>query len=38
MMGPYGSDVEFAIAVLCIAGVFLIVTLVLEFIAERRDK
>ena len=37
-MGPYGSDVEFAVAVLCLAGVFLIVTLVLEFIAERRDK
>jgi len=37
-MGPYGSDVGFAIAVLCIAGVFLIVALVAEFIAERRDR
>jgi hypothetical protein len=39
-MGPYGSDVGFAVAVLCIAGVVLVVTLVLEFILylERRDR
>jgi len=36
-MGPYGSDVEFAIAVLCIAGVVLCITLILEYLAERRD-
>ena len=36
-MGPYGSDVGFAIAVLCIAGVCLVVALVAEFIAERMD-
>jgi hypothetical protein len=37
-MGPYGSDIEFVVAVLCIAVVFLIVVVVLEFVAERRDK
>tara|TARA_R100001132_G_C3239538_1_gene70883 strand:- start:19 stop:132 length:114 start_codon:yes stop_codon:yes gene_type:complete len=37
-MGPYGSDVGFAVAVLAIAGVVLTVTLALEFISERRDK
>jgi len=36
-MGPYQSDEYFAMAVLCIAGIFLVVTLVLEFISERRD-
>ena len=38
MMGPYGRDVEFAIAVLCIAGVVRCITLILEFISERRDR
>ena len=33
----YG-EVEFAIAVLCIAGVVLCITLILEFISERRDR
>ena len=32
------DDVGFAVAVLCIAGVVLVVTLVLEFILEWRDK
>jgi hypothetical protein len=36
-MGPYGRDVEFAIAVLCIAGVCLVCVMVAEFIAERMD-
>jgi hypothetical protein len=34
-MGPYGRDVEFAIAVLCIAGVCLICAIVAEHIMER---
>ena len=37
-MGPYGSDVGFAVALLAIAGIVLIVTLALEFISERRDR
>jgi len=37
-MGPYGSDVGFAVALLAIAVVVLTVTLALEFISERRDK
>ena len=37
MMGPYGRDVEFAIVVLLVAGVVLCITLILEYIAERRD-
>jgi len=37
-MGPYQSDEYFAMTVLCIAGIFLVATLVLEFISERRDK
>jgi hypothetical protein len=36
-MGPYGRDVEFAIAVLCIAGVVLCITVVLEYLKEKRD-
>ena len=37
-MGPYGSDVGFAVALLAIAVVVLTVTLALEFISERRDR
>jgi len=36
-MGPYGSDLEFVVALLAIAVVVLIVTLALEFILERRN-
>ena len=36
-MGPYGSDVEFAVALLAIAVVVLIVTLALEYLSEKRD-
>jgi hypothetical protein len=36
-MGPYGSDVGFAVAVLAIAGIVLIVTLALEYLSEKRD-
>ena len=38
IMGPYGSDVEFVAVVFVVAMVILIVAVVLEFIAERRDK
>jgi|TARA_R110000751_G_scaffold44864_3_gene102311 hypothetical protein len=36
-MGPYGSDVGFAVALLGIAGIVLIVTLALEYLSEKRD-
>ena len=36
-MGPHGSDVGFAVAVLAIAVVVLIVTLALEYLSEKRD-
>jgi hypothetical protein len=36
-MGPYGSDVGFAVALLAIAVVVLTVTLALEYILERRN-
>ena len=37
-MGPYGSDPELVHALLTIAMIFLITTLVLEYIAARRDR
>jgi hypothetical protein len=37
-MGPYGSDVEFAMTLFCYVMAFLLVVLVVEFIAERRDR